>query len=102
MTWMELYLYLLFVLKMIELYFWVMHHLHPTQTSEYNLYQSDRLFSLCMACLMLYLFHPFVGKPIYIDHEIRNYLFMFAALSFFNFVPRPSLPATSFIGGLLS
>ncbi len=96
-----MYLYLLFVLKMIEIYCWVMYQVHPTPKSDYYLYQADRAFSFCMACLMLYLFHPFVGKPIYIDSELRSYLFMFAALSFFNLVPRPSLPATSYIGSFL-
>ena len=98
---MEVYLYLLFVLKMIEMYFWVRYHLRPTLISEYHLEVADRAFSFCMACLMLYLFHPFVCKSIYIDAEVRNYLFMFATLSFFRFVPRPSLPATSYIGSFL-
>lgn len=95
MTWLEVYLYWLFLLKLFELYFWVSYHVHPTEMSEHNLYQADRFFSVFLACLMLYLFHPFVSKPIYIDHETRDYLFTFATLSLIYLVPRPSLTSAT-------
>jgi len=90
MTWYELYLYWLFVLKMIEMYFWAKNYLYPNDESAYYLHLSDRVFAVFLGLLMIYLFNPFTKKHIYVDHETKEYLFTFATLTLFYLIPRPS------------
>jgi uncharacterized protein YhhL (DUF1145 family) len=79
--WYELYLYLLLSIKLFELYCIVWNRLKPsTQSAEY-LFQTNRVFTVCMTLLMIYLFHPRSRNPVTIDRETKLFLFTFACLT---------------------
>ena len=81
MTWYELYLYLLLLIKLIELYCIVWNRLKPSTRSAEYLFRINRVFTVCMTILMLYLFHPFTRNPVSIDRETKLFLFTFACIT---------------------
>ena len=81
MTWYEVYLYLLLLIKLFELYCIVWNRLNPSTRSAQYLFQTNRVFTVCMTLLMLYLFHPYTRNPVSIDRETKLFLFTFACIT---------------------
>ena len=81
MSWYEVYLYLLLLIKLFELYCIVWNRLKPsTQSAEY-LFQTNRVFTVSITLLMLYLFRPLTRNPVSIDRETKLFLFTFACIT---------------------
>lgn len=81
MTLYEVYLYLLLLIKLIELYCIVWNRLNPSTQSADYLFRINRLFTVGMTLLMLFLFHPFTRNPVSIDRETKLFLFTFACIT---------------------
>ena len=79
--WYEAYLYLLLVIKCFELFCIVWNRLKPSERSAKYLFQTNRLFTVLVTLLMLYLFHPFTRNPVNIDRETKLFLFAFACIT---------------------
>jgi hypothetical protein len=45
--------------------------------------RTELIYQVCMSILLLYLFNPFSKKPVVIEPEERNLLFLFGALLLF-------------------
>jgi hypothetical protein len=45
--------------------------------------RTELIYQVCMSILLLYLFNPFSKKPVVIESEERNLLFLFGALLLF-------------------
>ena len=77
----EAYLYLLLLVKLFELYCIVWNRVKPSEQSAKYLFQVNRLFTVLVTFLMLYLFHPFTRNPVSIDRETKLFLFTFACIT---------------------
>ena len=81
MSFYELYLYLVFFVKLSFLLFFIQNKFYPTDTTEKHLLLTENIFNALMSLLIIYLFHPFSANPIFIDRETKIFLFIFATLT---------------------
>ena len=77
----ELYLYLVFIVKLSVLFFFIQNKFYPSNTAEKHLSFTEDVFNVLMSLLIIYLFHPFSANPIFVDRETKIFLFIFAALT---------------------
>jgi len=77
----ELYLYLIFVVKLSVLFFFIKNKFLPSDITEKHLLFTEDIFNALMSILIIYLFHPFSTNPIFIDRETKLFLFIFAILT---------------------
>ena len=81
MTIYEVYLYILLLIKLFELCCIVWNRLNPSKQSAKYLYKTNRLFTVMVTLLMLYLFHPKSRNPVTIERETKLFLFTFACIT---------------------
>jgi hypothetical protein len=76
----EVYLYIMFIVKLTVLYLFIRNKFYPTDKSAHRLLLAQNTFTVLMSLLIIYLFHPF-SNPILIDHETKLFLTGFAVLT---------------------
>jgi hypothetical protein len=76
---MHWYLYVLFVVKLLVLYYFLQKRRNPEYEKKFALI--DKLFMILLTILMIYLFHPYTKNPVYIDRETKLFLFIFGVMS---------------------
>ncbi len=79
--WMEIYLYLLLILKLSILYLWIKQRFKHDEKTAHSLSKCNMWFDTLVSLLMIYLFHPFSSNPVYIYRETKLFLFTFAFLT---------------------
>ena len=77
----ELYLYLVFIVKLSVLFFFIQNRFFHTEETEKHLLFTENIFNALMSFLIIYLFIPFSSNPIFIDRETKLFLFIFALLT---------------------
>ena len=75
MNWYEVYLYIVFIVKLSVIFFFIQNKFFPTDTSDQHLLLTENIFTILMSFLIIYLFHPFSVNPIFIDRETKIFLF---------------------------
>ena len=75
------YLYFLFCIKLIVLYLFIKQKRTPSKENAKKLAFMEKVFTLLLCTLMIYLFHPFSRSPVLIDKETKLFLFSFAILT---------------------
>jgi cytochrome c biogenesis factor len=78
---LEIYLNVIFCVKVYVLYFAIQNNLHPSETYAKKRDQAERWFNILMALLLLYLFHPMSKNPVFVNRETKIYMFIFAVLT---------------------
>jgi surface polysaccharide O-acyltransferase-like enzyme len=78
---LEFYLNVIFCIKIYVLYFSLQDNLRGTKTYDMKKQQAESWFTILMALLIIYLFHPMSANPVYITREMKIYLFIFAILT---------------------
>ena len=76
----EFCLFVLLLIKMAVLFYWIKNKLEPSKESSENLMYYERIFTIIMAFLMLYLFNPFMQHHV-TDRETKLFLCVFAILT---------------------
>jgi hypothetical protein len=77
----EVYLSIIFIVKMLFLGFWIKNKLEPTELSKQGLYYSEKVFTTLMSLLIIYLFHPNTPNPTFVTRETKLFLFIFSILT---------------------
>ena len=80
MTIYEFVLFILLLIKMAVLFYWIKNKLEPSKKTQDHLNYYEKIFSILMAFLMLYLFNPFVQFHV-TDRETKLFLCVFAILT---------------------
>ena len=78
---MHWYLYVLFVVKLLVLYYFLQKRRNPSPEHEKKFALIDKLFMILLTILMIYLFHPYTKNPVYVDRETKLFLFIFGIMS---------------------
>jgi len=78
---MHWYLYVLFVVKLLVLYYFLLKRRNPSPEHEKKFALIDKLFMILLTILMIYLFHPYTKNPVYVDRETKLFLFIFGVMS---------------------
>jgi Na+/phosphate symporter len=75
------YLYFIFVIKLLVIYLFIKQKRNPSKENAEKLAFMEKIFTLLLCILMIYLFHPFSRSPVLIDKETKLFLFSFAVLT---------------------
>ncbi len=81
---MHWYLYILLLVKMIILFLFIKNKVDPSPETEKRLSFMDKLFTILLTLLMIYIFHPYTKNPTSVDKETKLLLFTFAILTLFH------------------
>jgi hypothetical protein len=78
----DIYVTIVFVVKLIYIILALLLEFRPTQISDYHLisywkHRVEFIFIALMALLLIYLFNPFTSRIDKIDHESRTLLYLF-------------------------
>ena len=80
MTIYEFVLFILLLVKMAVLFYWIKNRLEPSKESQDHLNYYEKMFTILMSFLMIYLFNPFV--QFHVTHrETKLFLCVFAILT---------------------
>jgi hypothetical protein len=71
---------ILLCIKMLVLFYWLKHRISPSKESKEKLDYYEKIFTVLMAFLMIYLFNPFRQYQV-IDRETKLFLCVFAILT---------------------
>ena len=85
MRFYDFYLIFLFVVKMVFLVSIIQTKVATTPAAEERLKWAHTTFKVGMALLLVYLFRPNAPSPIKIETETKLFLFIFGALTLFEF-----------------
>ena len=66
---------------MLIIYYFVKNKLDPSPETEKRLSYIDKLFTILLTILMIYIFHPYTKNPTTVDKETKLFLFTFAILT---------------------
>jgi hypothetical protein len=80
MTIYEFVLFILLLIKMAVLFYWIKNKLEPSKETQDLLNYYEKIFTILMAFLMLFLFNPFVQFHV-TDRETKLFLCVFAILT---------------------
>jgi len=80
MTIYEFVLFVLLMIKMAVLFYWIKNRIEPSKETQDRLNYYEKMFTVLMAFLMLYLFNPFVQLHV-TDRETKLFLCVFAILT---------------------
>ncbi len=80
MSFYELFLCFLFVVKITFALSLFMHKFKPNALNTRVMEISDNIFVFFMSLLMVYLFHPRGAKTVLIDYHTKLFLFAFGVL----------------------
>jgi uncharacterized protein YhhL (DUF1145 family) len=82
MDYYSMYLLILLAVKLAFVYFIIKDKITPTEKNLTMLENTDKLFTVLMSLLLVYLFHPGHKTDVRIDHETKLFLFLFGLLMF--------------------
>ena len=82
MDFYAMYLAFCLVVKLAFVYFVIKMRVKPTEKDSELLHQTEKLFTVLMALLIVYLFHPGHKTDVKIDGETKFFLFLFGLLMF--------------------
>ena len=80
MTIYELVLCCLLFIKVMVLFYWIKNKMNPSKQTKDHLDYYEKIFTVLMAFLMLYLFNPFRQHQV-TDRETKLFLCVFAILT---------------------
>ena len=66
---------------MIILFLFIKNKVDPSPETEKRLSFMDKLFTILLTILMIYIFHPYTKNPTIVDKETKLFLFTFAILT---------------------
>jgi surface polysaccharide O-acyltransferase-like enzyme len=78
---MHWYLYVLFILKISIIFLFIKNKVDPSPETQKRLSYMDKLFTILLTILMIYIFHPYTKNPTMVDKETKLFLFTFAILT---------------------
>lgn len=81
---MDPFLFLIFISRLLVIYFNIELRFWKKNTSESNLIFWKNMSDFLIFILIIYLFHPFSKNPVNISREQKLYLFTFALLAVIN------------------
>jgi uncharacterized protein YhhL (DUF1145 family) len=82
MDYYSMYLLILLAVKLAFVYFILKDKISPTPSNSAMLENTDKVFTVLMSLLLVYLFHPGHKTDVRIDHETKLFLFLFGLLMF--------------------
>lgn len=80
MTIYEFVLFILLLIKLTVLFYWIKDKIDPSKESLDRLDYYEKIFSILMSFLMIYLFNPFMQHHV-TDRETKLFLCVFAILT---------------------
>jgi hypothetical protein len=80
MTIYEFVLFILLLVKIAVLFYWIKNRLEPSKETQEHLIYYEKMFTILMSFLMIYLFNPFVQFHV-TDRETKLFLCVFAILT---------------------
>ena len=76
----EFVLFCLLLIKVMVLFYWIKNKMDPSKQTREKLDYYEKIFTILMAFLMLYLFNPFRQHQV-VDRETKLFLCVFAILT---------------------
>ena len=77
----DIFLICLLIIKLIFVGAVIENRIYPSEKTKQIADITHKLFSVLMACLLIYLFHPRTTNPTLIDKETKLFLFVFGILT---------------------